>query len=109
MIAPPSVLQGAAGATPPKNQGNREARRTEGGAIMFKSFYFFLVSYAERGVAFSAEGFLYVIVFIKQCKKYHQIQNKKIRFNFIKNEQKNYYERTKQVQILSINFPFWSE
>ena len=32
----PSVLQGAAGAAPPKNQGNREARRTEGGAIMFK-------------------------------------------------------------------------
>ena len=28
MIAPPSVLQGAAGADPPKNQGNREARRT---------------------------------------------------------------------------------
>ena len=36
MIAPPSVLQGAAGAAPPKNQGNREARRTEGGEIMFK-------------------------------------------------------------------------
>ena len=36
MIAPPSVLQGAAGAAPPKNQENREARRTEGGAIMFK-------------------------------------------------------------------------
>ena len=28
---------------------------------MFKEFYFFLVSNAERGVAFSAEGFLYVI------------------------------------------------
>ena len=26
---------------------------------MFKQFYFFLVSNAERGVAFSAEGFLY--------------------------------------------------
>ena len=36
MIAPPGVLQGAAGAAPPKNQGNREARRTPGGAIMFK-------------------------------------------------------------------------
>ena len=35
--------------------------RTEGGAIMLKSFYFFLVSNSERGVAFSAEGFLYVI------------------------------------------------
>ena len=30
---------------------------------MFKSFYFFLVSNAERGVAFSAEGFLYGINF----------------------------------------------
>ena len=27
---------------------------------MFKSFYFFLVFNSERGVAFSAEGFLYV-------------------------------------------------
>ena len=26
----------AACAAPPKNQGNREARRTQGGAIMFK-------------------------------------------------------------------------
>ena len=32
---------------------------------MFKSFYFFLVSNAERGVAFSAEGFLYGINFIR--------------------------------------------
>ena len=64
MIAPPSVLlasrlpwflRGAAPAAP---------WRTEGGTVMFQQFYFFLVSNAVRGVAFSAEGFLYVYSFL---------------------------------------------